>query len=165
MSIFPPYLGQGSRDTSRGPDYIPPSAPGRSSSAGPPPGPPRNDGTAVAHRDAQEGEADPDVDAREAGPALARFVVLEAERLHGDVPLVVVHRDDDVELAAARAGEHGVRGRGAGDVEPRRPRRRDRRRDRGLLLVAEEAVLAGGRGGARGPAAGARAGAGPRRAR
>src|SRR5207302_5410924 len=86
---------------------------------------------------------DGDVDARQPGPLLDRLVVLEAERLHRDVTLVVIHRDDDVELAAAGPREERVGGKGTGDVEAVGAGRLDGGNDRVLLLVAEEALLAG----------------------
>ncbi len=97
---------------------------------------------AVVHRHAEERQPDRHVDAGEAGPGAALLVVVEAERLHRHVPLVVVHRDHDVELAPAGAGEDRVGGQGTVHVEPGPPRVLDGRDDPGLLLVAEEAVLA-----------------------
>src|SRR5207248_8833428 len=98
---------------------------------------------AVIDGHAQEWQPDGDVDTRQAGPLLDRLVVLEAERLHRDVALVVIHRDDDVELAAAGAREERVGGQGTGDVEAVGAGRLDGGNDRALLLVAEQALLAG----------------------
>ncbi len=68
---------------------------------------------------------------------------VEADRLEGDVPLVVVHRDHGVELTADRAMEQSV----GGDRPDRRRSRRlaplDRRGNDPHLLVAEQAPLAG----------------------
>ena len=101
------------------------------------------EGGAVVHRHAQEREADGDVHAGQPRPRARRLIEREAERLHGDMALVVVHRDHDVELAAARAREQRVGGQGTVHVEALAPRRLDGRRDLALLLVAEEPVLAG----------------------
>ena len=73
----------------------------------------------------------------------ARLVVLEAQRLDGDVPLVVIHGDDDIKLAAAGAREQRVGGQRAGDAQALGARCLDGGHDRVLLLVAEEALLAG----------------------
>ena len=74
--------------------------------------------------------------------------VLDAEVLHRDQPVVVGHRDDDVELAGmpggvARAHEHGVGRERAARVDAFGARRLHRRGDDAQLLVAEQAALAG----------------------
>src|SRR5439155_141237 len=51
---------------------------------------------AMVHGDAEERKPNGDVDAGEPHPPLRRLVVVEAEGLHGDVPLVVIHGDDDI---------------------------------------------------------------------
>ena len=106
---------------------------------------------AVIDRHAQERQPHRDVDAREARPFLGRLVVLETECFHGDVALVVIHRDDDIKLTAAGAGEERVGGQGTGHVEAFGARGLDRGDDLAALLVAEESVLAGVRVEARPP--------------
>ncbi len=91
---------------------------------------------------AQKRQADGDVHARQPGPASAGFVIREAQGLHRDVPLIVIHGDDDIKLPAPSAGEQGVGGQGPEDVKAVAPGRLDGGNDRDLLLVAEEAVLA-----------------------
>src|SRR5262245_61601566 len=96
------------------------------------------EGRAVIHRYPEERQTHGDVDAAEAGPRLARVVVRETDGLDRDVALVVVHRDDDVELTAAGPREQGVRGQRADHGQSLGARRLDGRHDRVLLLVAEE---------------------------
>src|SRR5882724_4056400 len=89
----------------------------------------------------QEGQAHGHVDAGKPRPLTTRFVVGETERLDGHVALIVVHGDDDVELAASRPREKRVGREGAVDVEPFSTCRLHSRDDLRLLLVAEEPVL------------------------
>jgi hypothetical protein len=71
---------------------------------------------------AQEGEADGDVDAGEPRPRARGLIEREAQRLHRDMALIVIHGDHDIELAAARAGEQRVGGQRSVHVEALAPR-------------------------------------------
>jgi len=86
---------------------------------------------------AHERQAERDVDA-----------ALDAEVLDRNEPVVVRHRDDDVEFArmpggVAGAHEDSVGSVGPAGVDPFAARRGDRGRDDAQLLVAEETAFAG----------------------
>ncbi len=89
------------------------------------------EGRAVIDRCAQDRQADADVDA-----------AIKGEQLHRDVALVVVHGDDDVELAAGGAQKDGVGRLRIGDRPAARPRGFDGGPDLRLFLHAEEPVFA-----------------------
>ena len=59
------------------------------------------------------------------------------------MPLVVVHGDDDVEVALRGAVVHRIRGNGADCVDPRRPGLRDGGGDLFGFLGAEKAPFSG----------------------
>ena len=83
---------------------------------------------------------------------------VEVYELHGNVALVVVHGDDEIEFAAQGADKDGVGRMRAGTVDAQRARLLDGGGDDGGILRAEESMLAGMRieaadGDARGAAA------------
>src|SRR5689334_12342641 len=91
------------------------------------------EGGAVVDAGADHRQAHGDVDA-----------CLEAEHLDRAVPLVVVHRHDEVEVPTAGAEEHGVGGERSEYVDALAARLLQSRGDLLLLLAAaEEAVLPG----------------------
>lgn len=73
-------------------------------------------------------------------PALDGDAAVEAEQLHGDLALVVVHGDDAVVLAPLQ--EDGVAGEGAVDLYPLLPRGPDRGSYVVDLVAPEVATLA-----------------------
>ncbi len=76
-------------------------------------------------------------------PAVERDAALEAQELHRDLALVVVHRDHGVVVAIARRDEHRVGGQRPVGVDALAARTRDGRRDHVDLLAAERAAVAG----------------------
>ena len=68
---------------------------------------------------------------------------LEIDQLHGNVALVVVHGDDEIEFAAQGANEDGVGRVRAGAIDAEGARFLDGGRDDFGVLPAEEAMLAG----------------------
>ena len=90
------------------------------------------EGGAVVDGGADDGDAEGDVDGG-----------LEVDELHGDVALVVIHGDDEIEFAAQAADEDGVGGVGAGAVDAQLAGLFDGGGDDGGVLGAEEVVLAG----------------------
>ena len=68
---------------------------------------------------------------------------VEAEQLHRDVALVVVHRDHGVELPCAQLDEHRVARHRAADVQPVGTALLDHRRGDLDVLPPEQAALAG----------------------
>src|SRR6185437_5910476 len=89
-------------------------------------------GGAVVDRRANNRDAERDV-----------YRAMEVDQLHRDVALVVIHRDDEVELAAYAADKDGVRRVGAGAVEALCARFVDGGRDDLGVLSSEEVVLSG----------------------
>src|SRR5438132_1743127 len=88
---------------------------------------------AVVDRRANERQADRDV-----------HPGFETEDLYRTVALVVIHRDDEVEITAARAEEERVGGQRAFDLDATRARRFDTRQELLLLLApAEQTALTG----------------------
>ena len=87
-------------------------------------------------RGAVGGGGDGDRDA-----AVDRDALVEAEQLHRDLPLIVVHRHDTVEVAAGGPGEESVTGEGACDVDPAGAGEGDRRGDVVDLLAPELPAL------------------------
>src|SRR6185312_7743741 len=67
----------------------------------------------------------------------------EVDKLHGNVALVVIHGDDQIELAPQASYEDGVGGVRAGDVDAQRAGFGHRRSDELGVLRAKDAVLAG----------------------
>src|ERR1700727_1270632 len=63
-----------------------------------------------------DGKAERDVDAAQRLPAAGRLVDGEAEQLHRDVALVVIHGDHGVELLRPQLHEHGVAGHRPVDI-------------------------------------------------
>ena len=68
---------------------------------------------------------------------------VEAGGLERDVPLVVIHGHDGVVGARQRVIKQGIIGKRPRDVDTLAAAELDRRADRGLLFVAEQAVFAG----------------------
>ena len=90
------------------------------------------EGGAVIDRGADDGDAERDVDG-----------ALEVDELHGDVALVVIHRDDKIKLTAKSAHKDGVRASAAGAVDAATLRFVDGGSDDLGILVPEEVVFAG----------------------
>ena len=63
--------------------------------------------------------------------------------LERDVPLVMIHGHDPIEVAAFGAGENRIWGNGAADVPPTCPRLLYRWADLMNLFIAEQPMLAG----------------------
>src|SRR5581483_6971900 len=87
---------------------------------------------AVVDRGGQNGDAE--------GHVHSRFKV---EELHGDVPLVVIHRDDEIVRAVRGAKEDGVGRDWTFAVDPACAAGFDRGKNEALVFPAEEPVLAG----------------------
>ena len=69
--------------------------------------------------------------------------LLEVDGFHGNVALVVVLRDDQIELSAQGANKDGVGRQRAAAVDAQRARLLDGRSDHVQFLAPEEPVLSG----------------------
>src|SRR4051794_13683845 len=85
------------------------------------------EGGAVIDRGADDRQAEGDVDARKVFPLARLRIDLEAEQLHRDVPLVVVHGDHCVVLAGAQLDEDRIARDRTHHVQPVRDRLGDGR--------------------------------------
>ena len=74
-------------------------------------------------------------------PMLTLTPLVERQQLHRDVPLVMVHRHHDVELALDRAQKDRIRRLGVGHVQAARAGRLDGGDDLARFVVAEQPAL------------------------
>ena len=96
----------------------------------------------MIHRDADDGQAERDIDTR-GRIHLSRFLVpIEGTDLQGNMALIVIHGHASVELAAFGFSENAVRGYWTFNIETTLAQFLNGRDNLLSLLIAEHAVLA-----------------------
>ena len=101
------------------------------------------EGRSVVDGGPDDGKAERDVHAAQSLPAAGFAVDREAEQLHRNVSLVVIHGDHGVELFRTQFHEDGIAGHGPVHIVPLLAQALDRRLDDIDVLPSEQAAFAG----------------------